>query len=79
MTAFAGESLESCRRWSERTLRSDLSRALIAPWGLHCGMGPDDASSAQSVKLTFASVVAAGMPVVRGGSGNIVIAAASGD
>ena len=40
----------------------------------HAHRAHSDSSSAR-----IASVVAAGMPVVRGGSGNIVIAAASGD
>ena len=31
MTAFAAGALENFRRWSERTLRSDAARALIAP------------------------------------------------
>src|SRR5699024_4513096 len=44
----------------------------IAPWTLHTGLGPDDASSALIGKLTFAAVVAGGMPVVKGGSQNIV-------
>lgn len=74
LAGFAGDSLESFRRWAERTLRSDLARALIAPWVLHTGLGPDEACSALIGKVTFASVVAGGMPVVRGGSSNIVTA-----
>ncbi|WP_159652243.1 phytoene desaturase family protein [Vibrio atypicus] len=72
LTAFAGDAIESFRRWSSRTLSHDKSRALIAPWVLHTGLGPDEASSALIGKLTFAAVVAGGMPVVKGGSGNIV-------
>lgn len=74
LTAFAADSLESFRRWSERSLDSDITRALIAPWVLHTGLGPDEACSALIGKLTFASVVAGGMPVVKGGSGRIVTA-----
>jgi phytoene dehydrogenase-like protein len=74
LTAFAADSLESFRRWAERTLKSDIVRALIAPWVLHTGLGPDEACSALIGKLTFAAVVAGGMPVVRGGSGGIVAA-----
>jgi phytoene dehydrogenase-like protein len=72
LAAFAGGALENFRRWSERTLRSDLARAAIAPWTLHTGLGPDDAGSALIGKLTFAAVIAGGMPVVKGGSSNIV-------
>lgn len=69
---FAKAGVESFRRWSERELQHDFSRALMAPWVLHTGLGPDEASSALIGKLTFAAVVAGGMPVVKGGSYRIV-------
>jgi phytoene dehydrogenase-like protein len=72
LVSFAGSALENFRRWSHRTLQSDLARAAIAPWTLHTGLGPDDACSALIGKLTFAAVIAGGMPVVKGGSANIV-------
>ncbi|MFT4246934.1 MAG: NAD(P)/FAD-dependent oxidoreductase [Pseudomonas sp.] len=72
LLTFAAGSLENFRRWSERTLRSDLTRALIAPWTLHSGLGPDDAGSALIGKLTFAAVVSGGMPVVKGGGSRLV-------
>ena len=65
---LAAGALENFRRWSERTLRSDAARALIAPWTLHSGLGPDDAGSALIGKPTFAAVVSGGMPVIGGGS-----------
>lgn len=74
LLAFGGESIESFRRWAERNLQSDITRAMIAPWVLHTGLGPDEASSALIGKLTFAAVVAGGMPVVKGGSDRIVAA-----
>lgn len=74
LTGFAADSLESFRRWAERSLKSDMVRAMIAPWVLHTGLGPDEACSALIGKLTFAAVVAGGMPVVRGGSRGIVTA-----
>lgn len=69
---FASASLEPFRRWSERELKSDLARALMSPWTLHSGLGPDDACSALIGKLTFAAVVAGGMPVVKGGGQRLV-------
>ncbi|WP_047683582.1 MULTISPECIES: NAD(P)/FAD-dependent oxidoreductase [Xenorhabdus] len=72
LTEFLGNSLETFRRWSERELQSEFSRALIAPWALHTGLGPDDAGSALIGKLTFAAVIAGGMPVVKGGGSRIV-------
>ncbi|KJK01488.1 membrane protein [Burkholderiaceae bacterium 26] len=76
LAGFAADSLETFRRWSERALHSDLARALIAPWVLHSGLGPDDAGSALIGKLTFASVVSGGMPVVKGGGSRLVEAIA---
>jgi len=72
LLSYASESLESFRRWSDRNLSSDLTRAMMAPWVLHTGLGPDDATSALIGKLTFAAVVAGGMPVVKGGSQKLV-------
>jgi phytoene dehydrogenase-like protein len=72
LAGFAADSLESYRRWAERNLRHDTSRALIAPWVLHSGLGPDESCSALIGKLTVAAVVAGGMPVVRGGSEGVV-------
>jgi phytoene dehydrogenase-like protein len=76
LAAFAADSMESFRRWADRELRSDAARALIAPWVLHTGLGPDDACSALIGKLTFAAVVAGGMPVVKGGGSGVVDALA---
>ncbi|WP_104403232.1 phytoene desaturase family protein [Vibrio penaeicida] len=72
LLSFMSDSLESCRRWSLRTFQHEKTRALIAPWVLHTGLGPDEASSALIGKLTFAAVVAGGMPVVKGGSNKLV-------
>lgn len=72
LVGFAGDSLESFRRWADRHLKDDVSRALLAPWVLHSGLGPDDACSALIGKLTFAAVVSGGMPVVEGGSEGVV-------
>ncbi|WMD22823.1 NAD(P)/FAD-dependent oxidoreductase [Achromobacter seleniivolatilans] len=76
LAAFAAASMEPFRRWAERELQSDAARAMIAPWVLHTGLGPDDACSALIGKLTFAAVVAGGMPVVKGGGSGIVAALA---
>ncbi|MGE8318643.1 MAG: phytoene desaturase family protein [Comamonas sp.] len=72
LLAYAGSALENFRRWSQRNLQSDTARALMAPWTLHSGLGPDDATSALIGKLTFAAVVSGGMPVVKGGGSQLV-------
>ncbi|QNN59062.1 NAD(P)/FAD-dependent oxidoreductase [Diaphorobacter ruginosibacter] len=77
MLAYAGSAMESFRRWSHGRLQSDTARAVMAPWTLHSGLGPDDATSALIGKLTFAAVVSGGMPVVKGGGSQLVKALAS--
>lgn len=69
---FGGESLESCRAWLEREFRSDALRALVAPWVLHAGLGPDDAMSGLMGRVIIAATSAGGLPVVVGGSNKIV-------
>jgi phytoene dehydrogenase-like protein len=71
-SAFAGDALGSCRTWIERTFSSDLTGALIAPWILHAGLGPDDAYSGLMSKLIVGAITQAGTPVVEGGSIRIV-------
>lgn len=70
--AFFGEALATCRTWLEQDLRNELARGLIAPWVLHAGLGPDDAYSGMMAKLIIGTVELAGMPVVKGGSSNLV-------
>lgn len=72
MLSYASASMESFRRWAERELAHDATRALMAPWILHSGLGPDESCSALIGKLTFAAVVQGGMPVVQGGSEGVV-------
>jgi phytoene dehydrogenase-like protein len=72
MAGFFGSALAPARSWLEQTFASDLPGALLAPWVLHCGLGPDaplSALMAQVVALTFEGV---GMPIVKGGNANTV-------
>ena len=72
LMSFFGEALGSCRDWLESDFQDDLTRALIAPWVLHAGLGPDDAYSGVMGKVILAALVMAGVPVVKGGSFEIV-------
>lgn len=72
MFQFFGEALETCRSWTERDFKNPLTRALIAPWVLHAGLGPDDAYSGLMGKVIMGAVGMAGMPVVVGGSQRII-------
>ena len=69
---FFGESLESCRTWLERDFESELTRALIAPWVLHAGLGPDDTYSGLMAKVIMGAIGMTNIPVVTGGSRVIV-------
>lgn len=74
---FAAQSLTPFRTWSQQHVHHDLTEALMAPWVLHSGLGPQDAGSALIGRLTFAAVVAGGMPVVKGGGSQLVDALVS--
>ena len=69
---FYGASLQSARDLLDATFRSDLVKALLAPWALHAGLSPDAAGSALMMRLLPFSVELFGMPLVRGGSACLV-------
>jgi len=66
--AFFGQSLQSARAWLQTDIQSDLLQALLAPWALHCGLGPDSALSAMMLKVVAFTLEAVGMPMVKGGN-----------
>ena len=75
ITAMA-ETLEPATPWLEREFHSEVTRALLAPWALHNGLGPDDASSAFITKVIGAAIAFGGMPVPVGGGVRLVEALA---
>jgi len=74
MARFGAEGLLSVRDWLERNFGSELSRALIAPWVLHVGLGPESSFSALMAKVVMFTLEGVGIPFVEGGSANIVAA-----
>lgn len=74
MAGFFGQSLQSARAWLETDIRSDLLRALLAPWALHCGLGPESALSGLMLKVVAFTLEAVGMPMVKGGNAQTVVA-----
>ena len=72
--AFFGEALGSARHWLEPHYRADLFHALMAPWVLHTGLGPESTYSGQMAKVIAFALEAAGAPVVKGGAKNILTA-----
>lgn len=72
LAAFFGDALVSARHWLEPHYRSDLFHALMAPWVLHTGLGPESAYSGQMAKVIAFALEAAGAPIVAGGAANIL-------
>lgn len=74
LSAFFGAALVSARHWLQPYYRSDLFHALMAPWVLHTGLGPESTYSGQMAKVIAFALEAAGAPIVKGGAGNILTA-----
>ena len=72
MAGFFGQSLQSARAWLEADVKSDLLRALLAPWVLHCGLGPESPLSGLMLKVVAFTLEAVGMPMVMGGNAQTV-------
>lgn len=74
LTAFIGEALVSARHWLQPHYKSELFHALLAPWVLHTGLGPESTYSGQMAKVIAFALEAAGAPIVKGGAANILTA-----
>jgi phytoene dehydrogenase-like protein len=74
LSAFFGEALGSARHWLQPHYKSDLLHALLAPWVLHTGLGPESTYSGQMAKVIAFALEAAGAPIVKGGAQNIITA-----
>jgi len=74
LAAWFGEALVPARSHLESTYQSEVTRALWAPWVLHCGLGPESAYSAEMVKVIGFAVEMAGCPIVKGGAQNLLSA-----
>ena len=72
LSSFFGEALIPARHWLEPHYKSDLFHALIAPWVLHTGLGPESTYSGQMAKVIAFALEAAGAPIVKGGAANIL-------
>jgi phytoene dehydrogenase-like protein len=77
LVATGAELLEPAQPWLDRQFTSPVSKALLAPWALHNGMGPDDAGSAFITKVISAAIALGGMPVPVGGGIKLVDALVS--
>lgn len=66
--ALGSRVAASSRAWLESTFEGRAVGDLLAPWGLHTGLTPDDAGGAFSLLALAGGLHAGGLPVVRGGS-----------
>ncbi|PHR59930.1 MAG: FAD-dependent oxidoreductase [Robiginitomaculum sp.] len=71
LTNFFGKASRSARTWLD-AYKSEEARACFAPWVLHAGMDIDGAMSGYMGRVFAFALEAVGMPVVKGGSENIV-------
>jgi phytoene dehydrogenase-like protein len=69
--AFLGEVLQSSRDWLETNFASERAHGVLAPWVLHTGLGPDQATSGFMTQVIAVAVQEGGMPVPRGGSAKL--------
>ena len=74
LAGFGADALLSARDWLERTFHSELMRALIAPWVLHAGLGPESGISAMMAQVMMFTLETVGIPFIVGGSSNLVTA-----
>jgi phytoene dehydrogenase-like protein len=67
LLTYAGTMLRSCRDWLGDTFESDAAHGLLAPWVLHTGLGPDQATSGFMTQVIACALQLGGMPVPKGG------------
>jgi phytoene dehydrogenase-like protein len=76
LVRFTGAALASSRDWLTDTFDDEATHGLLAPWVLHTGLGPDDASSGFMNQVIAVALQLGGMPVPRGGGARLVEALA---
>ena len=69
---FTGRTLVSCRDWVEGTFESEAAHGVLAPWVLHTGLGPEQATSGFMTQVIAAALQLGGMPVPVGGGIRLV-------
>jgi phytoene dehydrogenase-like protein len=72
LAAWFGDLLAPARGYLEGAYRSDMVRALWAPWVLHTGLSPESAYSAAMAKVIAFAIEAAGCPIAVGGAKTLV-------
>ena len=73
---FGGGLLSTARDWLGETFESEQAHGLLAPWVLHTGLGPEQATSGFMTQVIAAALQLGGMPVPKGGGVRLVEALA---
>lgn len=77
LAAWFGQQLDPMRGWLDSRFDNDTTKALFAPWALHCGLTVENAYSGAMGRVIAFALEAAGAPVVKGGAGRAVQAFAA--
>lgn len=72
MLDFVAQAMFNARDWLNNTFQSEVSKAMLAPWVLHAGLGPDSTFSGLMNQVMAFSIEQTGNPVVKGGNQKIV-------
>ncbi|MQA74845.1 MAG: NAD(P)-binding protein [Solirubrobacterales bacterium] len=71
-SAFAARFVASSRGWLSGRFEGRQMGDLLAPWGLHLGLTPDQAGGGFQLLALAGALHEVGMPVVKGGSARFV-------
>lgn len=69
---FFSPAMQSARAWLATNFKSDLVRAVLAPWVLHTGLGPESPMSALMAQVIAFTLEGVGLPLVKGGNARTV-------
>ena len=69
---FGGRVLTTARDWLTETFDDEAAHGLLAPWVLHTGLGPDQATSGFMTQVIACALQLGGMPVPKGGGVKLV-------
>lgn len=72
--AELGALMGTARDFLENNFTSDKIKALLAPWILHTGLGPDEIASNAMLQVLAFSLEQASMPIPEGGGKKLVAA-----
>jgi phytoene dehydrogenase-like protein len=72
LVEFGGRVLVSARDWLTQTFEDERAHGLLAPWVLHTGLGPDQATSGFMTQVIACALQLGGMPVPKGGGVRLV-------